>query len=181
MKRNRVIIFLITGAVLLASWSFGLLEFKAQPRKINGLRDNIKVPAFALFNLNGEKVSTERFQGRVILINFWATWCAPCREEIPYLNELHQKYKEDGLVVIGISLDYGGPEQVAKFLEKYKVEYINLMGDDAVVKAFSSIPGMSPNQAIPTTFLIDREGQVSRKFVGLTKKQVFEEAIKPLL
>jgi len=98
---------------------------------------------------------------------FWATWCPPCREEIPYLNELYKKHKEDGLVVVGIALDRGGPKEVQKFLEKYRIEYINLLGDEGVLEAFNNIPGMGLIQGIPTTFLIDRKGQICRRFVGL--------------
>jgi len=138
-------------------------------------------PAFTRLGLKGEKVDSAELKGKVILLNFWATWCPPCREEIPYLNELNKKYKKDGLVVIGIALDQGGPEKARKFVEENGVEYINLMGDEAMVEAFGKIPGLGPIQGIPTTFIIDRQGQICRRFVGLTKKHVFEEILKQVL
>jgi len=143
--------------------------------------DDLTISSLVLLNLEGEKIDVSQFRGKVILLNFWATWCPPCRQEIPYLNELYKQYKENGLVIIAISLDRGAPKEVQKFLEKYGIEYINLMGDEGVVEAFSNIPGMGGIQAIPTTFLIDRKGQICRRFVGLTEKRVFEEAVKQSL
>lgn len=83
--------------------------------------------------------------------------------------------------MIGIALDRGGAEEMQKFVEQFRVDYINVIGDEAVVKAFSSIPGMGPIQGIPVTFIIDRKGQICRRFVGLTEKRVLEEAIRQVL
>jgi len=83
--------------------------------------------------------------------------------------------------VIGVALDRGGAEEMQKFVEKFRVDYINVIGDEAVVKAFSRIPGIGPIQGIPVTFIIDRKGQICRRFVGLTEKRVFEEAIRQVL
>jgi peroxiredoxin len=138
-------------------------------------------PRFTLLNLKGEKVDSADFRGKVILLNFWATWCSPCRQEIPSLNDLYLQYNKEGLAVIGISLDRGGAEEVRKFVDKFKVEYVNVIADEAVVQAFSSIPGIGPIQGIPVTFIIDRKGQICRRFVGLTDKRVFEEAIRQVL
>ncbi len=152
-----------------------------QSRKIKCVGDDRTISSLVLPNLKGEKIDVAQFRGKVVLLNFWATWCAPCREEIPYLNGLHRQYKENGLVIIGISLDRGGPEEVQTFLQKHHIDYLILMGNDAVWDAFSDIPGMSGIQAIPITFLIDRKGQICRRYVGLTRKQVFEDAVKQFL
>jgi len=184
MKMKSKIIFLSISAavILIFALSFGVFEsFQSKPKKIECVGENLGPPRFTLLNLKGEKVDSAQFQGKIILLNFWATWCPPCRQEIPYLNELYKLYKKDGLEVIGIALDRGGPEAVQKFVEKMKVEYINLMADEAVVEAFSNIPGMGPIQGIPITFIIDRKGQICRRFLGLTEKRVFEEAIKQVL
>lgn len=170
--------------LFLAGWAMGFFDvFHApgKPRKIQCIGEDLKLPPVKLTSLKGEEVNLGDFRGKVMLIDFWATWCAPCREGIPIFNDLQKRYGREGLVVIAISLDRTKPEQVAKFLEEYKVEYINLMGDDAVVEAFSSIPGMGPLQGIPTTFLIDREGKICRRYVGLTAKKIFEEAVRGLL
>jgi len=174
---------MVSGVVILAlALAFGLMDFyKSKPKKIKCLADGLAAPPFRLKSLNGEEVDSSAFQGKVVLLDFWATWCPPCRQEIPHLNELYEKYKGDGLVIIGISLDRGGPDGVKKFLEKSRVEYINVMGNEAIVEAYGNIPGMGPIQGIPTTFLIDRKGQICRRFVGYTDKRVFEEAIKQVL
>jgi len=182
--RIKITFLAIIGVVLFMISANELGLFKSIGKKPGGTEfagKGLAAPPFTLFNLRGEKVDSSSFQGKVILLNFWATWCPPCREEIPYFNELHIQYKNDGLAVIGISLDRGGPEEVRKFLDKYNVEYLNLMGDEAVIKAYSNIPGMGPIQGIPTTFIIDRQGQIGHRFVGFTEKKVVEEAIRQFL
>ena len=182
--RIKITFLAIIGVVLFIISANELGLFKSSSKKLGKIEfagEGLAAPPFTLFNLQGEKVDSSSFQGKVILLDFWATWCPPCREEIPYFNELHLQYKIDGLVVIGISLDRGGPEQVRKFLDKYNVEYLNLLGDEAVVKAYSNIPGIGPIQGIPTTFIINRKGQICHRFVGFTEKKVVEEAIKQFL
>ena len=161
--------------------AFGLFDISAdKPKRIECVGEDLLVPSFTLLDLKGEKVNFADFRGKVILLDFWATWCPPCREEIPYFNDLYSEFKKDGLEVIGISLDRGNPDGVQKLLDKMGVKYVNLMGNDEIVEIFSNIPGMGPIQGIPITFLIDRKGQICQRFVGLTHKRVFEAAIKPL-
>ncbi len=166
-------------ALILALNFAGTLHTGA--RKVECIGDGSGAPPFSLLDLDGNRVDSSAFKGKVILLDFWATWCPPCREEVPHLRELHEKYKKDGLVIIAISLDRSGPDVVKKFTEKHRVGYLNVMGDDAILEAYGKIPGMGPIQGIPTTFLIDRKGQICRMFSGYTEKKVFEEAIKQLL
>jgi len=182
-RKSRIAFLTISGfVVLIFALSLGLLEIsRSKPKKIECVGEERGAPRFTLLNLKGEKVDSADFQGKVILLNFWATWCSPCRQEIPSLNDLYHQYKGEGLAVIGIALDRGGAEEMQKFVEKFRVDYINVMGDEAVVKAFSSIPGIGPIQGIPVTFIIDRKGQICRRFVGLTEKRVLEEAIRQVL
>lgn len=182
MKSKIVAFSIFAALIVILALAFGHFEnSKSKPKKVECLGDELTAPHFTLVNLRGEKVDSSDFKGKVVLVEFWATWCAPCQKEIPYLNELYQKYKKDGLVVIGIALDRGEPEGVKRFVERYGVEYVNLMGNDGVLEAFGKFPGMGPIQGIPTTFLIDRKGQICRRFVGLTEKRVFEEALKQFL
>jgi peroxiredoxin len=182
-RKSRIALLTVSGfVVLILALSLGPWEIsRSRPKKIECVGEERGAPRFTLLNLKGEKVDSADFRGKVILLNFWATWCSPCRQEIPGLNDLYHQYKGEGLAVIGIALDRGGAEEMQKFVEKFRVDYINVMGDEAVVKAFSSIPGIGPIQGIPFTFIIDRKGQVCRRFVGLTEKRVLEEAIKQVL
>jgi peroxiredoxin len=152
-----------------------------KPRKIQCVGDDRTILPLVLPNTKGEKIDISHFRGKVVLLNFWATWCGPCRQEIPGLNELYRQFKESGLAVVGISLDRGDPEDVRHLLEKYGIEYINLLGNQDVLEAFSRIPELGGIQGIPATFLIDRKGQICRRFIGFTEKEILEEAVKSLL
>ncbi|MDI6754744.1 MAG: TlpA disulfide reductase family protein [Thermodesulfobacteriota bacterium] len=180
---SKKFILTISGVLLLFfAVSLGLFDIPAnKPKRIECVGEDMMVPNFTALDLKGEKINFADFRGKVILLDFWATWCPPCREEIPYFNELYSRYKKDGLEVIGVSLDRGSAGEVQEFLDKLGVKYVNLMGNDEVLKIFNNIPGMGSIQGIPTTFLIDRQGQICHRFVGLTAKRVLEDAIKPLL
>ncbi len=137
--------------------------------------ERTEAPAWKLKNLDGKEVSSTDFKGKVVMIDFWATWCPPCRMMIPGMVELQEQYKEQGLVIIGISLDEKGPGVVREFNQEIKVNYISLMGSEDVVRAFGGV------EAIPTSFLIDRAGRIVSKHVGYQPKAKLEAEIKPLL
>lgn len=132
-------------------------------------------PLFTLRDLNGEQVSLSDFKGKVVILDFWATWCPPCVIEIPHFIELYEKYKDQGFAMVGISLDHGGVGVVESFVRKYQINYPILMADGQVVKAYGNIT------SIPTTFVIDRQGNIRRMYIGYRDKGVFEADIKALL
>jgi cytochrome c biogenesis protein CcmG/thiol:disulfide interchange protein DsbE len=119
-------------------------------------------PDFSLPSVDGKTITLSRLKGKVVLLDFWATWCAPCRLAIPHLNEMYRVYRERGLEIIGVSLDTGGRERVRKFAVNMGIQYTIIMADDEVVKNY----GISP---IPTTYLIDRDGSISSKWVGFSQ------------
>lgn len=133
-------------------------------------------PAFSLSPAGGgAPVTLASFKGKVVILDFWATWCPPCREEIPGFVKLYNDYKARGVVVVGVSVDRGGPEVVKQFMAQNGINYPSLMADAAVQQAYGGI------RSIPTTFVIDRNGNLQKKFVGGHEMSTFEEAIKPLL
>jgi thiol-disulfide isomerase/thioredoxin len=132
-------------------------------------------PAWKLQDIAGKPVSFEDFKGKIVVVDFWATWCPPCREEIPGDIELQKKYGPEGVVIVGVSLDQGGPDVVKPYASKTGINYPLVMGDDAVVAAFGGVEG------IPTTFLIDRTGQIRDRKVGMEAKADYEKKIVALL
>ncbi len=132
-------------------------------------------PAWKLTDLNGKTVQLSDFKGKVVILDFWATWCGPCRAEIPDFVALQDQYRDKGLVVVGISLDQDGAKVVAPFAKHYKINYPIVLGDDNVASQYGNI------QAIPTTFIIDSNGNIVGSHEGVTEKSVFEAEIKKLL
>jgi peroxiredoxin len=132
-------------------------------------------PAWKLKDVDGKVVTSDDFRGKVVVLDFWATWCPPCRTEIPGYILLQKKYQADGLVVVGVSLDTDGTGPVKKFMKELGINYPIVMGDDAIVTAFSPIEGY------PTTFIIDRDGQIRNKKLGKKPTADFEKELLAVL
>ena len=134
-----------------------------------------KMPSFSKKNVaDGSKVSSDAYKGKVLLINFWATWCPPCRKEIPYLIKLQEKYKEKGFSVIGISMDEGGRRLVNKFITKLKVNYPVIIGNAKLARGFGGVIG------IPVSFVVDREGNLVKRLDGYISEKVVDRELKKL-
>jgi DsbE subfamily thiol:disulfide oxidoreductase len=114
-------------------------------------------------------------KGKVVILDFWATWCPPCRAEIPGLIDLRKEHGKQGLAVVGVSLDQDGAPAVKTFMEKLGIHYPVVLADQKVLEACGGI------EAIPTTFIIDRKGRIVKEHVGFTEKEEFENEIRPLL
>jgi thiol-disulfide isomerase/thioredoxin len=127
-------------------------------------------------DLNGNDVSLASYRGKVVFLNFWATWCGPCKIEIPHFVELQDKYADKGVAFLGLSVD-DTVEQLKPFVEQYRINYPVLLGIDneEVQEAFGPIYG------IPITFIIDRQGNICSKHQGLATKEQFERVIQGLL
>ena len=131
---------------------------------------------FTMKDMHGREVTLADYRGKVILLDFWATWCAPCKVEIPWFAEFQQKYGPEGLEVVGISVD-DTQEMLVPFVEQFKMNYTVLQGlnHDDIQEAYGPLWG------IPVTTLISREGKICSKHTGIGSKEVFESEIKALL
>jgi thiol-disulfide isomerase/thioredoxin len=135
-----------------------------------------KMPEFKLPSaLDGKKVSSKDFKDQVLLITFFATWCPPCRQEIPTLVELQSEYGPKGFSVIGLSVDEKGPKVVVKMIKKDKINYPVLMARGKTARAFGGVVG------IPTSFLVDRKGMIVKRYPGYVPKALLEKDIKGIL
>jgi thiol-disulfide isomerase/thioredoxin len=164
IKLNAVIALLLTGVALLLS---SVQSAAADSRKA--------APDWQLNDVDGKPVKLSDFKGKVIILDFWATWCPPCRAEIPGFVAIQKKYADKGFTMIGVSLDQQGPSVVKSFMHSFGMNYPVVMGTPKVVLDYGGIT------AIPTTFVIDRQGNVVTVYEGLTDQATFESVIGPLL
>lgn len=134
-----------------------------------------KAPDFTLETLQGEKFHLYDYLGNVIIIDFWDTWCPPCRAEIPHFIELYSKYQNKGFLMIGIAFARQGKETVKSFAENQGINYPLLLATREVVRAYGGI------SVIPTTFIINKRGEIVEKVIGYRDKEFFEEKITQLL
>lgn len=132
-----------------------------------------KAPDFKLPTISGDTLSLSDYHGKVIILDFWATWCPPCRAEIPGFVNLQKEFKDQGFTVIGVALDK--PDKVAKFYKDFKMNYPVVIGNREIAAAYGGITG------IPTTFVLDRQGRIVKKYVGMRPEKVFREDIVKLL
>jgi len=110
-----------------------------------------------------------------VIVDFWATWCGPCRAEVPDFVRLQAKFRGQGLVILGLSLDENGEKLVRDFADEHNVNYPMLLANPGTARLYGGIVG------IPTTFVLDRTGRIARKFIGQTEMKTFEATIQPLL
>ena len=137
--------------------------------------EGAKAAAWQRVNTDGKPVKSSDFAGKVVILDFWATWCPPCKAEIPGFVELQEKYGDKGLMIVGVSLDEQGPAVVKPFMQQFRVNYPIVMGDEKILQDFGGVT------AIPTTFIIDKAGNIVKKHVGFASKEDFEKEITPLL
>jgi thiol-disulfide isomerase/thioredoxin len=133
------------------------------------------VPPFLVRDIDGGLVSTADWNGKVILLNFWATWCPPCRVEIPFLIQLQKKYKDDGLLILGISLDDASADEVKEFAKATGMNYPIIMRSRELLMEFGGVP------ALPTSFLVNKDGRVVQKHEGLFPGALYETEVRALL
>ena len=159
---KKILFLLLAGTILLAGCS-------------NVESANGKTPNFSLQNLDNRIVRLSDYEDKVIILNFFATWCPPCRAEIPDFIQLVNEYSDKNLVIIGVSLDRSGVEVLREFADGLGINYPILLDDGLVSDAYG------PIRSMPTTFIIDKKGNIIQKIIGARSKDYFENIIKPLL
>jgi thiol-disulfide isomerase/thioredoxin len=184
MKKWHLIVLIIVLALISAVAGYQFQQyFNSQETKQTVVVKNpiapkevigTKVEDFSLFDVNGEKRYLSEWKGKIIVINFWATWCAPCREEIPAFIELQNQYFSHGIQFIGVALQEA--EEIRDFLDEFKVNYPSLVGSAEVIKISKKLG--NDIGAVPYTVIIDRDGTVSFTHRGPLSKKDTELAIK---
>ena len=170
MSSKRILIYGFVALCLLGLYIAG--RRKAQQPK-PAASGNL-APDLAVTDIDGKKLTLSDYKGKVVLLDFWATWCTPCREEIPAFVEMQHKYGPQGFQVIGISMD-DDAKPVKAFYQQFKINYPVAVGDDKLAQSFGGVLGL------PVNFIIDREGRIHAKFLGATDVSVIDKAVSDLL
>ena len=139
-------------------------------------KDRNRAPEFALKDENGQTVHLADYKGKVVLLDFWATWCAPCKIEIPWFMEFEQQFKDRGFAVLGVSMDEDGWPSVKPYIQDMKINYRIVLGNEQVGNLYGGV------ESLPTTFLIDRQGRIASTHIGLDRgKEDYRNDIVRLL
>ena len=145
----------------------------------------IKAPEFTLRTVQGDLFQLSDFRGKVVLLNFWGTWCGPCRREIPDFNKLHKKYQKNGLEIVGLTISSGSPKNIMDFMDEWDMKYtvltdVNNYETQTVTADFGRAIGQ-PITGLPTTLIIDPEGYIVKGYIGPRSEEVFFEDLKPYI
>lgn len=162
----------LAGAAILAG--VYVRSNQSSHSKTGSAKQNLLAPDFVLPQLDGTPLRLSAYRGKVVLLDFWATWCDPCREETPHFVELQRAYADRGLQIIGVSMD-DTSEPVRDFYQQFHVNYSIVMGDAKTGEAYGGVLGL------PIAFLLDREGRIVAKHMGATKAETFDHEIAALL
>ncbi len=146
---------------------------------------SVLAPDFSLSDLSGNIVQLSDYKGKVVMLNFWGTWCGPCRKEIPDFITLIDKYQNQGLVILGVTLTSGPPSRIQQFADRMGINYtlltdINGNESQMVTSLYGKATGR-PISGIPTTFIIDREGYIVKKYIGPRSENIFYNGLKPYI
>jgi peroxiredoxin len=139
------------------------------------LSQSTVAPDFSLQSLDGKTTRLSDFRGKAVLLNFWATWCGPCKIEMPWFVDLQNQYRSQGLQIVGVAMDDASKEDIGKFAKDMGVNYPILIGKESVGDQYGGVP------ALPESFLISRDGKVIDKIIGLRGKAEIEDAVKKAL
>ena len=172
MSRTQVAAASAALALLLASCS---RPSSAPTGELKSEGQRKPAPNFSLKDADGNAVNLADYRGKVVLVNFWATWCGPCEAEIPWFIEFEKKYKDRGFAVLGVSMDDDGWKSVRPYVASHKINYRVVIGSEVVSQQFGEI------DSLPTSFMLDRQGRIASNHVGLVDKVDYQNEIVKLL
>jgi peroxiredoxin len=180
MKRKRLVIagVALTGAIVAGYWVWPILMHQAAMAILESraaIRQSRAAPDFTLRDANGGSVELAGFRGKVVLLNFWATWCGPCKVEIPWFTEFQKQYQAQGFTVVGVSMDEEGWKVVKPYIAEQNINYPIVIGNEAVNASYGGI------ESLPTTLLIDKDGRIAFIHSGLIDKREYQKEIVQLL
>ena len=175
MKRSPLVLIVVAFVVALMLY----VGYHRARRTGGGSRQRLTqstiAPDFSLESLDGKTLRLSDLRGKAVLLNFWATWCGPCKIEMPWFVDLQNQYGSQGLQIVGVAMDDGSKEEIAKFAKDMGVNYPILIGKESVGDQYGGVP------ALPESFLIARDGKIVDKIVGLRGKSEIEDSIKKAL
>jgi len=170
----RKLIQYLLFAVVVVWIAIGIQTWSDQKAGVTAVKDRTHMADLAFPQLDGSSWRLSDHRGQVVLINYWASWCAPCRQETPGLIDLARDYRYKGLSIVGVAMDEGGRPAVESFLSEFHLPYPVLMPD----LASPSVPAI---EALPTTVLVDRNGRAAKSYIGAVKESVFRADVDRLL
>jgi thiol-disulfide isomerase/thioredoxin len=175
VKRDPVVI-IVVGMVITLMLVFGIRKSRHEvPANRIVIGDKTMAPEFALQSLDGKTLHLSDFRGKAVLLNFWATWCEPCKIEMPWIVDLQKQYASQGLQVVGVAMDDVDAKDIAKFTKQMGVNYPVVIGKDETSDAYGGLP------FLPTTFYIGRDGKIVDRVFGIKGRSEIEDDIKKAL
>jgi cytochrome c biogenesis protein CcmG/thiol:disulfide interchange protein DsbE len=176
--RRRVltgIVLACAGAGIYLLWPVAMHDAAQAILASREVRPSKVAPDFTLKDANGKRLSLADFKGKVLLLNFWATWCGPCKTEIPWFIDFEEKYKAQGFTVLGVSMDEDGWKAINPYVAEQNINYPIVLANEEMNRIYGGI------EALPTTLLIGRDGKVAFIHSGLVSRAVYEKEIRQLL
>jgi peroxiredoxin len=165
----------VVVAILLSFAGCSKSGGSAEPKNLTSKNERKAAPGFLLKDANGATVNLADYKGKVVLVNFWATWCGPCKVEIPWFIEFQQQYKDRDFTVLGVSMDDDGWKSVTPYVSEHKINYPIVIGNDQVSQLYGGV------DSLPTSFIVDRSGRIAATHVGLVDRSDYQNEILKLL
>jgi cytochrome c biogenesis protein CcmG/thiol:disulfide interchange protein DsbE len=177
-QKNALVLAIVALTVAAMLYTGAYKSRRARTGVAGALQGNVvgkEAPDFELETLDGKKVRLSEFRGKAVALNFWATWCEPCKVEMPWMIEFQNKYRPEGLEVVGVAMEDTDKKDIEKFVKDMGVNYLILLGKESVGDQYGGILGL------PTTFYIGRDGKIVEQQAGLISKSEIEDHVKKAL